>query len=532
VKRDARDLVFVNGSFLDAARAGRSRRPKSEALWVRDGRIEALGPAAAIRARAGRRARRIDLGGGTLVPGFTDAHIHLVTWIRALREPWMDSQALAGIERAVAARRKTAPGNDWLLVRGWVPRDWPLERRRPEVLERIAPDRPLLLQAVDGHSVWGNRIALERTGIDERTAEPSGGRIERDAAGRLTGALIEDAANLLRSRVPRPSTPDAELRDAIAKAHALGITSAHDFDRNATWRAAASLAASGRLPLRLLISVPVAALDAAEDLGLAAGLGGDRLGVAAVKMFADGTLGSATALLESPYEGTRSTGIEVTPRARLAEACGRAARAGLSVAIHAIGDGAVRNALDAIESTLQAGARFPVPPRVEHIQLSRREDWPRFRALGVLASVQPAHMLSDREVAKRFWGSRTERSYAWRSLLAHGARLVFGSDAPFDRAGPLVAIQSAVLRRAPGEPADGTFHGEQRIRLAAALRAHLEDPHRAAAWPVPLGRLAPHFGADLALFDHDLLALPVEEWHRAKVRGVWIGGERVFGAPR
>ena len=532
MKRDSPDLLFVNGVFLDAARAGRARRAGPEALWVRDGRIAALGPAAAVRARAGRSARRIDLGGGTLLPGFTDAHIHLVTWIRALREPWMESQDEAAIERAVAARRKGAAAEEWLLVRGWIPRDWPLERRRPELLEHIAPDRPLLLQAVDGHSVWGNRAALERAGIDERTVEPPGGRIERDQGGRLTGALIEEAAGLLRSRVPRPATPDEELRDAIAKAHALGITSAHDFDRSATWRAAAALAAKGRLPLRLLLSVPVAALGAATELGLAAGLGGDRLRVAAVKMFADGTLGSATALLTAPYEGTRSTGIEVTPPAELADACGRAAQSGLSVAIHAIGDGAVRNALDAIEAVLSTGARFPVPPRVEHVQLSRREDWPRFRALGVLASVQPVHMLTDRPVARRFWGARTDRSYAWKSLLAHGARLVFGSDAPFDRAGPLLAIQSAVLRRAPRESPEGTFHAEQRIRLAAALKAHLEMPHLAAGWRTPLGRLAHRFGADLAHFDHDLVATPVEDWHRARVRGIWIGGERVFGGSR
>ena len=531
MKGEGRDLLFVNGDFLDASRAGRSRR-SAEALWVRDGRIEAIGPAAAVKARAGRRAARVDLDGGTLLPGFTDAHIHLVTWIRALREPWMDSQDEEALRRAVTARLRSAPGEEWLLVRGWIPREWPLERRRPELLDGIAPDRPLLLQAVDGHSVWGNRAALERAGIDERTAEPSGGRIERDRAGRLTGALIEEAAGMLRSRVPRPPTPDAELKSAISKAHALGITSAHDFDRGATWRAAASLAAGNRLEMRLLVSVPVAALDAAERLGLAAGLGGERLRVAAVKMFADGTLGSATALLAAPYEGTGSVGIEVMTPQDMADACARAARGGLSVAIHAIGDGAVRNALDAIESAKTAGARFPVPPRVEHIQLSLREDWPRFRRLGVLASVQPVHLLTDRDVARRFWGDRTDRSYAWRSILGHGARLIFGSDAPFDRAGPMLGIQSAVLRRGAEEPNAAAFHPEQRIGLAAALRAHLEDPHRAAGWPLPLGRLAPGYGADLAHFDQDLLSSPVESWHRAKVRGVWIAGERVFGGAR
>ena len=530
--RKAPDLLFVNGTFLDASRAASRRRKGAEALWVRGGLIEAIGPADAVRARAGRRVKRVDLGGGTLTPGFTDAHIHLVTWIRALREPWMKSQDEEGLARAVAARRKGATGDDWLLVRGWIPREWPLERRRPDLLERLAAGRPLVLQAVDGHSVWASRAALEQAGIDERTPEPSGGRIERDAAGRLTGGLIEDAANLMRARIPRPPTPDAELKSAIAKAHSLGVTSAHDFDRSATWRAAGSLAARGQLAMRLLISVPVASLDSAERLGLAAGLGGDRLRVAAVKMFADGTLGSATALLGEPYEGTQSTGMEVTSLTEMREACERAARSGLSVAIHAIGDLAVKHALDAIEAAIGAGARFPVPPRIEHIQLSRREDWPRFRRLGVLASVQPIHLLSDREVAKRLWGPRTERSYAWRSLLAHRAPLVFGSDAPFDLAGPLLALQAALLRRRGDESDSAAYHTEQRIGLAAALRAHLEEPHRAAGWPVPLGRLSPGFGADLAQFDQNLLASPVDRWHQIKVRGVWVGGERVFGPSR
>jgi predicted amidohydrolase YtcJ len=412
-------------------------------------------------------------------------------------------------------------------LRGWVPREWPRERRDRALLDRIAPDRPLVLHAVDGHSVWGNAVALERAGIDRRTPDPPGGIVERAASGELTGALIEEAYRLLTARVVRRTPVREELASAIARARSLGITSAHDFDRSATWRAAAELARDGRLELRLLLSVPVAALGAAEDLGLAAGLGGDRLRVAAVKMFADGTLGSSTALLTEPYERTSNHGIEVMPPDELAAACGRAAASGLTVAIHAIGDAAVRNALDAIERTLRAGARFPIPPRIEHIQLSREEDWPRFRSLGVLASVQPVHLLTDRAIAPGLWGGRTRRSYAWRSLAAAGARLVFGSDAPFDRAGPIRAVQAAVLRRDGAESADRVFHPEQRLTLGRALRAHLEDPHRAAGWALPLGRLEPGFGADLVHFDHDLVRTPLEEWHRARARTVWICGRDV-----
>jgi predicted amidohydrolase YtcJ len=241
-------------------------------------------------------------------------------------------------------------------------------------------------------------------------------------------------------------------------------------------------------------------------------------------MFADGTLGSATALLEEPYEGSADSGIEVTSAEALAEGCRRAAEGGLSVAIHAIGDRGVRHALDAIAGPLAAGLRYPLPPRVEHVQLARNEDLARFRSIGALASVQPIHQVTDRQVARTRWGGRTARSYAYRSLLAAGAPLLFGSDAPFDRAGPLLAIQAALLRRDASEPPSMAYHREQRLRLAQALRAHLETPHVAAGWRVPLGRIEAGYGADLVRFDQDFCTTPIESWHRARVLGVWVGG--------
>ena len=500
------------------------RRAPSEAVWVRGDRIVAVGPLAEIRVRAGRGVGRVDLGGGTLFPGFTDSHIHLVTWIRALREPWLGAQDPESIKSAVSERIRTAPREEWLLIRGWVPREWPAAGRSRGLLDRIAPDRPLVLHAVDGHSVWGNRLAFERAGIDERAPDPEGGFIERARSGVPTGVLGEEARRLITERIRRATPIRDDLRDAIAKARSLGITSAHDFDRAGTWRAASELAREGRLSFRLLLSVPVGSLEAGMTLGLAGGFGGESLRIGPVKMFADGTLGSATALLEEPYEGSVERGIEVTPPEELAAACASAADAGFSVAIHAIGDRAVRNALNAIESAMNSGKRYPSPPRIEHVQLSRIEDWGRFRRLGVFASVQPAHALTDRAIARRHWGGRTARSYAYRGLAAAGAKLLLGSDAPFDRAGPLLAIQAALLRRDGSDPPTAAFHPEQAIRLGQALRAHLEEPHRAAGWPLKLGRLAAGYGADLAHFDHDLRRTPLEEWHRARVVRTWVAG--------
>jgi len=497
-----------------------------EALLVRGGTIVAIGPLASVRALARRGTARVDLGGGTLLPGFTDAHLHLITWIRALQEPWLQSQDVASIERAVRERVAARPGAEWLKARGWVPRDWGADRRSRATLDRIAPERPLVLHAVDGHSVWANRVALELAGIGARTPDPPGGRVERDSLGEPTGALIEEAAKLLRPFITQDSTPREDLARAIGRARSLGLTSAHDFDRALTWRPAQELEREGRLGFRLLLTIPIDALDAAAELGLEAGFGGARLRIGPVKIFADGTLGSATALLEEPYEDRADRGVEVVGPAELAHACVRAARAGLTVAIHAIGDCAVRNALDAIEAAGREGLAFALPPRVEHVQLARTEDFPRFRALGAIASVQPVHLLTDRDVARQFWGDRCERSYPWKSLLRSGARLMFGSDAPFDRAGPLRALQAAVLR---GDGADARpFHPEQRLTLAQALQAHLEEPHRAAGW-ARLGRLSPGWGADLVHFDQNLLESPPDEWHRGQVLGTWIEGARVHG---
>jgi predicted amidohydrolase YtcJ len=537
-KKDPAEVLFFGGRLLDAPRArklpapGRARPLRKgsggEAVLVRGGRIEAVGPFATLRRRVSRGAELVDLEGGTLTPGFTDAHIHLITWIRAMDEPWMDAQTPESVERAVRSRLASAPREEWILVRGFVPREWTRERRSRAMLDRLAPDRPLVLYAVDGHSVWANGAALSRAGIGEGTADPPGGVVDRDpATGALTGILIEAADRPLRAAVVHGETPASALQRALARARGLGITSAHDFDRSATWRAAQELERDlepAGLGFRLLLSVPLASLEAALALGLQSGLGGARLRIGHVKMFADGTLGSATALLESPYEGSSQVGIEVTRREDLAEACERAAQAGLSVAIHAIGDRAVRNALDAIEAPLRRGLRYPLPPRVEHVQLAREADFPRFREIGAVASIQPIHQVTDREIARRHWGNRTERSYAWRSLLRAGAALQLGSDAPFDRPGPLLAIQAALTRRAAGEDESRSFHKEQRIGLADALRAHLEEPHRVAGWPEPLGRIAPGFGADLVRWNEDFCTIPIDSWHQAATVGVWVGG--------
>ena len=533
MKRPARRAeagwLFHGGRILDARRAGaRVRDRYREAVLVRGDRIEAVGPLESLRRGAGRDVRAVNLRGGTLTPGFVDSHIHLLTWIRALSDAWLAEQSPEGLARAVRIAQERAAEGEWVTIRGWVPREWPRELKRLAILDRSLPSRPLILYAADGHSVWANGAALRAAGIGPRTTTPSGGAVDRDPTGDLTGILIEQAVSLISPFVKRQRDPAEELGRAIRKAHSLGITGAHDFDRTDIWSAAQRLSERDQLPFRLLVSVPAAKLECAEQLELRSGWGNDRLRIGPVKFFADGTLGSGTALLEEEYDDNTGTGTEVISPAELADRCTRARKAGLTVAIHAIGDRAVRNALDAIEASIQGGG-FPLPPRIEHVQLAREEDIPRFKGLGVLASVQPIHQVTDRKVAARKWGARTSRSYAWRTLSRAGARLLFGSDAPYDRAGPLLALQAALLRRRGGEPESEAFHPEQRIGLGRALKAHLEEPNRMAGWRTPLGRIEPGWGADLVVFDQDLLRMDPQSLHRAKVRRVWVAGEPVYG---
>ena len=523
--------LFHGGRILDARRASPShatgRAPK-EAVLVRGDRIEAVGPLDRLRREAGRGTRSVNLHGGTITPGFVDAHIHLLTWIRAASDAWLSRQTPEGLEDAVRSARAKTPAGDWLAIRGWVPREWPRDLKRRATLDGIA-DRPLIVYAIDGHSVWANTAALKSADIHGRTADPPGGTVDRDPTGEATGILIETAVALISPFAQRRRDPAEDLARAVKKAHSLGITGAHDFDRTEIWSAAQRLDTTGALRFRLLVSVPASKLDSAEALELRSAWGNERLRIGPVKFFADGTLGSGTALLESEYEDDTGTGVEVISRPELEDRCARARKAGLTVAIHAIGDRAVRNALDAIEGAIQSGGPFPLPPRIEHIQLAREEDFPRFKALGVLASVQPIHQVTDRAVAKRKWGSRTARAYAYRSLLRAGAKLLFGSDAPYDRPGPLLALQAALLRRQGNEGVEEAFHPEQRLSLPQALRAHLEEPNRVAGWRTPLGRIEPGWGADLVAFDQDLLRIAPDQLDRAKTRGVWVAGSQVYG---
>ncbi|HET7676766.1 MAG TPA: amidohydrolase family protein, partial [Candidatus Limnocylindrales bacterium] len=419
-----------------------------EALAIGEGRVVAAGRRADVEPLAGAGTRRLvlDPARHVALPGLTDAHLHLVD--AAVAEEELDltrapdaGAVLAAVSEAHRARARSGDQDGWLLGRGWaVDRlgAWPTA----EALEAVAPGRPVALWSHDHHARWVSPAALAQAGIDAASADPRGGSLHRDEQGRPTGVLHEHAAKLVDRAIPgRDDEAAARALEAYARRlWAWGIVGCHDPgeaspepDLHRGPALLGRLAAEGRLPVRVHACVRAEQLDRAAELGLRSGAGVEpddrspgmarasaRFRVGWLKHFADGTLGSATAALLAPYEGLAGDALPSGPAGglllspeELAADLRRAARAGLVAMVHAIGDRAVRVALDAIEASLPEarethGGELPLAPRLEHVQLLDPTDRPRFGALGVAASIQPAHLRTDRGPAQRLWGRRAE----------------------------------------------------------------------------------------------------------------------------
>ncbi|HEX3265439.1 MAG TPA: amidohydrolase [Candidatus Limnocylindrales bacterium] len=515
-----------------------------EAVGIRDGRIAFAGSAVDLESRADPHTRRIELEPGELaMPGIIDAHLHLTGAALAAQEIDLTpaqtiDDALALV--AAAARRLAAPG--WILGGGWDQRRfgaWPTAA----ALERAAPGRLVALRAFDHHALWASSAALAAAGVDRSTPDPAGGVIRREAGGSPDGVLLENAGGVVLDLVPPPDDP--RVRGAIAsyglELLRLGIVGVHDPARltndpdNHALDLYAAMAEDDELPLRVRACVRADGLDNAVARGLRsnASLGAaDRsmLSFGWLKLFADGTLGSGTAALLDPVEGGSDRGLFLSPPEQLAELAAKAADAGIATMIHAIGDAACRAALDALAPTV---AKVPLMPRLEHVQLLDATDRPRFRQLGVAASVQPVHLREDAATARRDWGSRAETNgYAWRSLVDAGATLAFGTDAPVEPADPWPGIAIAVLRRDPSwgngvEP----YGPDEALSLEQALRAATVGPASTAKDRLG-GRLIPGSPADLIV----LPAAPRESqdaseraaaFAQVRPRLVMLGGEVV-----
>jgi predicted amidohydrolase YtcJ len=527
-----------------------------DAIAITQGNVVAAGDTATVDAAVGPRTPRLDLGPDeVVVPGLIDAHLHLAQAAISVHD--VDLAGLATVDDALAriaeAHHALAAGT-WLKGHGWDADRWG-GPPSAAVLERACPGRPAALWAHDHHAVWVNESALRVAGIDASTPDPPGGAIRRDPDGNATGILSEAATRLVIARIPGPGLADFER--AIAEfSHeliAVGVTGVHDPGMLApaeglgpVFGAYHTLAQNRRLPLRVHVAIREEQLQAATEIGLRSGISfapddvDDFLRFGWLKLFADGTLGSRTATMIEPFErepgwddqpgGER--GIWVTPPERLADLAEEAARVGITTQIHAIGDEAVRRALDALAPT---AGRTSLVPRLEHVQIADAADVPRFGAAGVAASIQPVHLRSDAAAARRRWGRRAEASgYRVRSLLDAGALVCFGTDAPVEPIDPWPGLEIAVTRRSTAWPA-GTppFGRREAVTLAEALRAATVGPAMSARTP-DRGRLTPGSRADLVVLDAATLAEPVEAGGplgRARPRLVLVNGAIAYEAP-
>ncbi len=529
------DAVLFNGNI----RTLNAQQPQVSAMALAGNRIVTLGDDDDLLELASARARRIDLGGRTVIPGLTDAHLHMEWLSRAMQA--VDLFEVPSKQEAlnrVAARVTTAADGEWLQGRGWTQDLWAGEFPTAADLDAVAPANPAFFQAKSGHAAWVNSAALRAAGIGSDTPDPEGGEIVRDASGKPTGILLETAIDLVYDVVPQP---DAEtLADYIQHAQgamlASGITGVHDFDNPTVLRAVQILRERGDLGLRVVKQINKAWLAPALESGIRSGFGDDWIRFGSLKLFADGALGPRTALMVDPYEGQpQNTGMAVVEPDEMLELISKASAAGLASTVHAIGDLAVRRVLDVFEQVRQQEAERGVPRdqlrhRIEHVQIIHPDDAHRLAELDIIASMQPIHATSDWEVATRYWGKeRCEYAYNARMQIDQGVRVAFGSDAPVEPFDPFLGIHAAVTRQRDGRP-DGGWYPHLRLTLDEALHGFTMGAAYAAGMENRLGMLAEGYLADLLVLDRDPYAIPPEELAEVRVistmvDGVWRSGE-------
>ena len=437
----------------------------------------------------------IDLGGRVVVPGFSDAHVHFPTW--ALAQTQVNLDGCASLDEVVARVRASGlpPAGRWLRGYGWRSGDWPNGREPTRLdLDAVTGSVPAALIAKDYHSLWLNSAALAQAGGD---LEVAGGVVERDAHGEPTGILREEAAWRFKARYL--TVPDDEyieaMRAGLKLANARGVTSVHDKDG---WLGALRLwqrlGEATALTLRVWQSIPHEQVAHVAELGIRSGFGNPLLRLGYLKVFMDGALGSGTAWL---LDGS---GVQITSGEELAEIVRLGAAAGLPVAVHAIGDRANREALDAFEQTRELWAPLGLRQRIEHAQLVAPEDLPRFAELGVAVSVQFSHAPSDRRLADRHWADRIAGAYAFGSLVASGAVVANGSDAPIEELDPLAGIRAGVRRTIDDQP---SWHPEQAVTVDQAFHATCVAPAWLTGDERRRGTLIPGRDADLVVLDRD-----------------------------
>lgn len=516
-------VVFRNAVI----HTGDVTRPAAQALAVRNGEIVAVGSEADVRAAVGPATELVDLDGAAVIPGLYDAHIHTAQYAHSLTSVDLaGTRSLAEALARIATRAAQLRPGAWLLGGRWNSNVWdpPVQPDR-HALDAVCPDNPVALPTVDGHTTWVNSAALQLAGIDAATADPIGGHIVRDDAGRPTGILRETAAHPLR-RFTAVEDLGSLLRAGQQRLLALGITSVHDIDGEDCRTAYLEMRDAGDLKIRVHKAIRLEHLDAAIAEGRRTGQGDDWFRTGPLKVFSDGALGSHTCHMSKPMRGG-DHGIPIMPYDDLVRVFRRAAEAGIAIATHAIGDQANHLVLNAYE---EIGPTPGLRHRIEHAQHLQPRDVARMARLGVVASMQPVHCTSDIDLVDALLAGHDLASYAWRDLRDAGVALAFGSDAPVEDPHPFAALYAAVTRTRPDGSPDGGWQPEQRITMAEAIRAHTSGAAYAAGEADRKGTLTPGMLADFIAVDTDPYQEPPEAVLRTRVLSTFVGGAMQWSA--
>jgi len=512
---------------------GDASRPWAEAVAVRDGRIVAVGSTADVQPLIGPDTERVSVEGALLLPGFIDSHTHLLdggvtlasVQLRDARSPEQFVQRFAD---HVAER----PDGEWVLGGTWDHEAWGGELPTRQWIDAVTPEHPVWVYRLDGHMALANSLALELAGIDAATSDVEGGEIVRDGNGQPTGVFKDNAMALVERVVPAfsESQRDEQLRAALDYLAANGVTTAHDmatFESLATLRRAR---ARDALAVRVHAYVPLAEWQRLEADVAAHGRGDDWLRSGGLKGFMDGSLGSHTAAFLEPYSDTPTDrGFLINELADMGRWISAADAAGLHIAVHAIGDRAIRDLLDIYARTAEQNGPRDRRFRIEHAQHIHPDDLGRFAAQQIIASMQPYHCIDDGRWAERVIGTeRSRTTYAFRALMDSGATVAFGSDWFVAPASPLEGIYAAVTRRTLDGAHPEGWVPEEKIPVEDALRAYTANAAYATFDEDRKGRIAPGMLADLVLLDRDITAVAPEAIRQVRVLQTVVGGRTSY----
>lgn len=510
------------------------------ALAVNGGKVVAIGDSSEL-SDAHTYAETFDGQGKTLLPGLIDAHGHVMgLGYRAVQVNLEGTRSLQEALDRVKAYAEANPDTDWILGRGWNQVLW-TENRFPTAaeLDVVSDGRPIYLTRVDGHAAWANTTALQRAGISRETVDPQGGKVMRDGRGDPTGVLVDNAMDIVSNQIPGAGADDQRraLEKALEELRSLGVTSTHDagvsYDVYQLYR---KFADDKTLTTRIygMISGVGDDFDRIAADGLLKNYLDDFLSVRSVKLYGDGALGSRGAALIHPYHDDPSnSGLLFQDADSLAHMIGKAVRKGYQVNVHAIGDKANQVALDAYALVLDSiPSSRELRHRIEHAQIVAPEDFDRFAQLNIIASMQPVHATSDKNMAEdRVGGERIHGAYAWRTFLDKGVVLASGSDYPVENANPFHGLYAAVTRcDTLGNPLGG-WYPEQKLTRAEALRSFTLDAAYAGHQEQVLGSLEPGKWADFILVDRDFFQVPESELWKIGVEETYVAGKRVYQKP-